>query len=122
MRLTDLFLALPALIFAAAIAASFDGGMIPTSVALAAVFWPPYARRVRARVLSLRQLDDVAADRAMGAAHLRLIFETLLPMVWPLVIGRATTDVGFRDPVGLWPVVSGAGGAVADAGMGGDDL
>ena len=31
----------------------------------------------------------------MGASHLRLIFVTLLPMVWPLVIVQATTDVGF---------------------------
>ena len=95
MRVTDLFLAFPALILAAAIAASFGGGMIPTTIALAAVFWPWYARLIRARVLSLKQLDYVAAARAMGATHLRLIFVTLLPMVWPLVIVQATTDVGF---------------------------
>ena len=95
MRLTDLFLAFPALILAAAIAASFGGGMVPTTVALAAVFWPWYARLIRARVLSLKQQDYVAATRAMGATNLRLIFVTLLPMVWPLVIVQATTDVGF---------------------------
>lgn len=95
MRLTDLFLAFPALILAAAIAASFGGGMVPTTVALAAVFWPWYARLIRARVLSLKQQDYVAAARAMGASNLRLIFVTLLPMVWPLVIVQATTDVGF---------------------------
>ena len=95
MRLTDLFLAFPALILAAAIAASFGGGMIPTTVALAAVFWPWYARLIRARVLSLKEQDFVAAARAMGASNLRLIFVTLLPMVWPLVIVQATTDVGF---------------------------
>ena len=95
MRLTDLFLAFPALILAAAIAASFGGGMIPTTVALAAVFWPWYARLIRARVLSLKEQDFVAAARAMGASPLHLIFITLLPMVWPLVIVQATTDVGF---------------------------
>lgn len=95
MRLTDLFLAFPALILAAAIAASFGGGMIPTTIALAAVFWPWYARLIRARVLSLKELDFVAAARAMGASPGHLIFVTLLPMVWPLVIVQATTDVGF---------------------------
>lgn len=95
MRLTDLFLAFPALILAAAIAASFGGGMVPTTIALSAVFWPWYARLIRARVLSLKQQDYVAAARAMGASNLRLIFVTLLPMVWPLVIVQATTDVGF---------------------------
>ena len=95
MRLTDLFPAFPALILAAAIAASFGGGLIPSTIALAAGFWPCYARLIRARVLSMKQLDYVAAARAMGASHLRLIFVTLLPMVWPLVIVQATTDVGF---------------------------
>ena len=37
----------------------------------------------------------MAAARAMGASHRYLIFVTLLPMVWPLVIVQATTDVGF---------------------------
>ena len=95
MRLTDLFLAFPALILAAAIAASFGGGMIPTTIALAAVFWPWYARLIRARVLSLKEQDFVAAARCTGASPLHLIFVTLLPMVWPLVIVQATTDVGF---------------------------
>ena len=95
MRLTDLFLAFPALILAAAVAASFGGGMVPTTIALAAVFWPWYARLIRARVLSLKEQDFVAAARAMGASNQRLIFVTLLPMVWPLVIVQATTDVGF---------------------------
>ncbi len=95
MRLTDLFLAFPALILAAAIAASFGGGLGPTAIALASVFWPWYSRLIRSRVLSLKQQDFVAAARSMGASNPRLIFVTLLPMVWPLVIVQATTDVGF---------------------------
>lgn len=95
MRITDLFLAFPALILAAAIAASFGGGMVSTTVALSAVFWPWYARLIRSRILSLKQQDYVAASRCLGASHTRLIFSTLLPMVWPLVIVQATTDVGF---------------------------
>lgn len=95
MRLTDLFLAFPALILAAAIAASFGGGMVSTTVALAAVFWPWYARLIRSRVLSLKEQEFVAASRCLGASHTRLIFTSLLPMVWPLVIVQATTDVGF---------------------------
>jgi len=95
MRVTDLFLAFPALILAAAIAASFGGGMLSTTVALAAVFWPWYARLIRSRILSLKQQEFVAAARSMGASPARLVFVTLLPMVWPLVIVQATTDVGF---------------------------
>lgn len=95
MRITDLFLAFPALILAAAIAASFGGGMLSTTVALASVFWPWYARLIRSRVISLKEQEFVAAARSIGASPRRLVFVTLLPMVWPLVIVQATTDVGF---------------------------
>lgn len=95
MRVTDLFLAFPALILAAAIAATFGGGMGPTMTALAAVFWPWYARVIRSRVLSLKEQEFVSAARALGASRTYLIFVTLLPMVWPLVLVQLTSDVGF---------------------------
>jgi peptide/nickel transport system permease protein len=95
MRVTDLFLAFPALILAAAIAASFGGGIGPTAISLSAVFWPWYARLVRSRVVAIKELDYVAASRALGASHPRLIFSSLLPMVWPLIIVQATSDMGF---------------------------
>ncbi len=95
MRITDLFLAFPALILAAAIAASFGGGMIPTTIALAAVFWPWYARLIRSRVISLKEEEFIASSRCLGSSHRQIIFHSLLPMVWPLVIVQATTDVGF---------------------------
>lgn len=95
MRITDLFLAFPALILAAAIAASFGGGMLSTTIALASVFWPWYARLIRSRVISLKEQEFVMAAQSMGASGKRIIFVTLLPMVWPLVIVQATTDVGF---------------------------
>ncbi|MEO5756755.1 MAG: ABC transporter permease [Mesorhizobium sp.] len=95
MRVTDLFLAFPALILAAAIAATFGGGMGPTTVALAAVFWPWYARVIRSRVLSLKEQEFVSAARALGASRTYLLVVTLLPMVWPLVLVQLTSDVGF---------------------------
>lgn len=95
MRITDLFLAFPALILAAAIAASFGGGMASTTIALSAVFWPWYARLIRSRVISLKEQDFIASSRCLGSSHRQIIFQSLLPMVWPLVIVQATTDVGF---------------------------
>lgn len=95
MRITDLFLAFPALILAAAIAASFGGGMISTTIALSAVFWPWYARLIRSRVISLKEQDFIASSRCLGSSHRQIVCQSLLPMVWPLVIVQATTDVGF---------------------------
>ncbi len=95
MRIADLFLAFPALILAAAISASLGGSLATTTIALAAVFWPWYARVARSRVLSLRTQQFVTASISMGASRTRLVFRSMLPLVWPTVVVQATTDAGF---------------------------
>lgn len=95
MRIADLFLAFPALILAAAISISLGGNLLTTTIALSAVFWPWYARVARSRVLTLRTQQFVIASISMGATRTRLVFKTLLPLIWPTMIVQATTDVGF---------------------------
>jgi len=95
MRLTDMFLAFPFLILAAAISTTFGGNMVTTTLALAVVFWPWYARIARGRVVGLKQQEFVLAARALGASPLYLMFRTLLPMVWPVMVIQATLDAGF---------------------------
>ncbi len=95
MRVTDLFLAFPALILAAAISATFGGGLATTALALAAVFWPWYARIVRARVLALKNLDFVTAAITLGAGRSYLLFTTLPPLLAPTILVQMTMDVAF---------------------------
>jgi len=95
MRTTDLFLAFPALILAAAIAATIGRSLQATVVALAIVWWPWYARLARGQVLSLREQEYVMAARAMGASRRRLMFRTILPNVVPTVTIQATADIGY---------------------------
>jgi peptide/nickel transport system permease protein len=95
MRLTDLFLAFPALILAAAIAATWGGSLTTTVVALATVYWPWYARLVRGQVLSLREREYVIAARAMGAGPLDITRHHLLPNVLPFVIIQVSLDIGY---------------------------
>jgi peptide/nickel transport system permease protein len=95
MRLTDLFLAFPALILAAAITFTLGASLQTTMVALAAVYWPWYARIARGQVLSLREQEFVLAARTMGAGRVRLMFGTLLPSVTPILLVQATLDVGY---------------------------
>lgn len=95
MRITDLFLAFPALILAAAIAATIGRSLQATVVALAIVWWPWYARLARGQVLSLREQEYVMAARAMGASRRRLMFRTIFPNVVPTVIIQATADIGY---------------------------
>lgn len=94
MRLTDIFLAFPALILAMAISAALGPSLQNAIMAMIAIWWPRYARIARGQVLTLRELDYVAAARAAGASSLRIIFRHILPnSLSPLII-QSTLDLG----------------------------
>src|SRR5262245_6527311 len=95
MRVTDLFLAFPALVFAAAIAATLGRSLENTMVALATVYWPWYARLVRAQVLVIAQQDYITATRAIGVPSWRVIWRHLLPNVFPLILVQLSLDAGY---------------------------
>jgi peptide/nickel transport system permease protein len=94
MRVTDIFLAFPALILAMAISAALGPSLGNVMIAVAAVSWPNYARLLRAQVLAVRTLDYVEASRALGAARFRQAFLHVLPnTVTPLLV-QASFDIG----------------------------
>src|SRR5206468_2347628 len=95
MRVTDLFLAFPALILAAAIAATLGPSLSHTVIALSTVYWPWYARLARGQVLSLREREFVVAARVAGASTPRIVVHDLLPNVLPIVVVQASLDVGY---------------------------
>jgi len=95
MRVADMFLAFPALVLAVAIAASLGRSLRNTMIALAVVFWPWYARLVRAQVLSLKERDFVLAGRSVGLSAARLLFRHILPNAWSVVIIQLTIDIGY---------------------------
>jgi peptide/nickel transport system permease protein len=95
MRVTDLFLAFPALILAAAIAATWGGNLTTTVIALSTVYWPWYARLVRGQVLSLREREFVTAATVIGAGPWDIMRRHLLPNVLPYVIIQISLDIGY---------------------------
>lgn len=95
MRVTDLFLAFPALILAAAITATLGPSLSNTMLALATVYWPWYARLARGQVLSLREREFVLAARVAGASTSGIVFRHMLPNVVPIAIVQASLDVGY---------------------------
>lgn len=87
MRVIDAILAFPALILAIAIVAVLGPGIRNAMIAIGIVQLPVYARLMRAQVLSLKDLDFVAAARALGASPARLIARHLLPnLLNPLIV------------------------------------
>jgi peptide/nickel transport system permease protein len=95
MRLTDMFLAFPALILAVAIAASLGRNLRNTMIALATVFWPWYARLVRAQVLSIKERDFVQAAHSIGMSRSRIMVRHILPNAASVIIIQLTLDVGY---------------------------
>ncbi len=95
MRLTDLFIAFPALVFAAAIAATLGRSLENTMIALATVYWPWYARLVRSQVLVLAQQEYIVATRAIGLPSWRVIWRHILPNVLPLILVQLSLDAGY---------------------------
>ncbi len=95
MRLTDMFLAFPALILAVAIAASLGRNLRNTMIALATVFWPWYARLVRAQVLSIKEREFVQAAHSIGMSNSRIMLRHILPNAASVIIIQLTLDVGF---------------------------
>lgn len=95
MRLTDVFLAVPQLILALAIAQILSRGIESAMLALAITYWPFFTRTVYAEARRLRSALFVEALEGMGASRSRIIVMHILPNVSAPIIVRATIGMGF---------------------------
>jgi peptide/nickel transport system permease protein len=69
---------------------SFSGSVGIVILVIGVTSWMYLARIVRANVLSLRELDYVAASRSLGASNLRIFFTHLVPNTLGVIIVSAT--------------------------------
>jgi peptide/nickel transport system permease protein len=95
MRVTDLFLAFPGFILAAAIAATLGPSLQHTVLALAVVFWPWYTRLIRGQVLSLREREFVLAARVARAGTVWIATRHLARNVLAILVVQVSLDVGY---------------------------
>jgi peptide/nickel transport system permease protein len=79
MRLMDVLLSFPAILFGLAIAAIFGPGLTSVVIALSIATVPLMARVVRGSAMVVMQQDYVEGARALGMSDMRLIFKYLLP-------------------------------------------
>jgi peptide/nickel transport system permease protein len=94
MRLTDLFISLPAPVLAIAIVGSLGPSLLHTLIALSVVWWPWYARIVRAEVRALAVRPHAEAARLSGVSRTRLVLRHLLPGAVAPVVVTMSLDVG----------------------------
>jgi peptide/nickel transport system permease protein len=94
MRLTDIFLSVPALVLALAIVAALGAGIVNGIIALSVVWWPGYVRLIEAKALAVKEELFVEAARSLGASRRRIIFRHLLPNCLSPLIVKASMDMG----------------------------
>ncbi|MCS7055475.1 MAG: ABC transporter permease [Thermoflexales bacterium] len=95
MRLTDVFLAFPALILASAIGAALGNNLTNTMLALSVVYWPWYARLARGQVLALSQREFVQAAHAVGMSTPQILSRHMLRNILPILLVQISLDVGY---------------------------
>jgi peptide/nickel transport system permease protein len=94
MRVTDAWLALPALTFAIFLAAVVGPSMWNIVIILAAVYWTRYARVIRGEVLSLKERDFVRLAIVAGCSKRTIMRRHILPNVVNSAIVLATLMLG----------------------------
>jgi len=94
MRVTDLFMSLPGLVLAMAVAAVLGRSIENLILALALVWWPSYARIMRGETLRVKHEGFVEAARALGVRPRAIVFRHIVPnAIGPLLV-IATMDLG----------------------------
>ncbi len=94
MRLTDAWLALPALTFAIFLAAIVGPSMWNIVIILGGVYWTRYARVVRGEVLSLKEREFVRLAIVAGCSRMTIMWRHILPNVVNSAIVLATLMLG----------------------------
>lgn len=94
MRISDVCLAFPGLVFAMAVAAILDGGVRNAVIALALISWPKYSRIARGQTLSIKNLPYMQASQLAGDSVLQMIFRHVLPNIAGPILVTSMLDIG----------------------------
>jgi len=97
MRLTDLIMSLPSILFAIVIVAVLGPGIINAIVAVSVVAVPNFIRIIRAQVMVEKNRQYVMAARLFGAGNFRIMFVEILPNCMAPLIVQAS--LGFSDGI-----------------------
>lgn len=94
MRLSDICLAFPGLVFAMAVAALLGGGIGNAVLALALISWPKYSRVARSQTLAMKDSPFVSAATLAGGSSLGIILRHILPNISGPILVTAMLDIG----------------------------
>ena len=84
--MTDLTWCIPGTILALAVVTLIGKGLTNTVIAISLVAWASYARTVRAKTLSLKNMAFVETGKAFGESNFSLMVRYILPNIIPSLI------------------------------------
>lgn len=94
MRISDLFLAFPGLVFALAVAGVLGGGVQNAIIALAVISWPKFARLARGLTLTQKDLPYLMAAKLSGSSTPKLLIKHILPNIAGPILVTSVLDIG----------------------------
>lgn len=95
MRVSDIFLAVPQIVLAIAIAQTLGPSIENVILALSVTYWPWFARLVYAEVRALKKETFIEAAIALGVPQWRIVLLHVLPNVSSPIIVRSSIGMGF---------------------------
>jgi peptide/nickel transport system permease protein len=103
MRIVDVMLAVPGLLFAIGVAAAIGAGLKAVMIAIAVVNVPIFARLLRGSMLAQRETDYVLAARSVGVRRRQITLRHVLPnSISPVIVqGTLTLATAIVDAAGL---------------------
>jgi peptide/nickel transport system permease protein len=124
MRMTDLFLIIPAISVLALALQRYGSSPLTVTFVLAGLFWMWIARVVRGQTLALKEKEFIESARAVGAGGRRIIVRHILPNCMGAIVVNATLQVAVAIITestlsflgfGVQPPTSSWGNMLADA-------
>ncbi len=123
MRLTEAFMAIPAVLLAIALIAILGNNLGNLVIALTVAYVPRLARIVRSLMLSLREELYVESGRSIGAGPLRIVIHYMLPQLLPAILVQSSFIIAYAViaeaglsflGVGVQPPAPSWGGMLSD--------
>lgn len=94
MRISDLFLAFPGLVFALAVAGVLGGGVHNAIIALAVISWPKFARLARGLTLAQKNSPYMMAAQLSGSSTPKLLVKHVIPNIAGPILVTSVLDIG----------------------------
>jgi len=90
MRLTDIFMTIPSIVFALVLARALGPGIGNVIVILSVTMWTGYARMIRGLVLDIKNEHYVETAKIIGLKRSYILIKHILPGVLPPILVMAT--------------------------------